>query len=171
MVLLAVFTGLAPAALATPAPSPEVSALLTSASAFDVATGLRALAGTPSPGLEDALYAAAQRPEAELSSAALDLLAQTGDARAVDLLEAALRSLDPARVSVACVWLPRFGALGLDAAERLVDDPDPVVRRATRRTLAWFPPSPEVQTLVERVAAGMPAVAASRLADGATHRR
>ena len=120
MVLFAAVVGFAPAALAAPSNS-RVSDLLTSAAPSDVATGLRSLAGTPSPGLEDALYVAAQRPEAELSSAALDLLAQTGDPRAVDLLVDALRSLDPARVSVACVWLPQYGALGLDAAERLVE--------------------------------------------------
>ncbi|PKQ17901.1 MAG: hypothetical protein CVT68_06125 [Actinobacteria bacterium HGW-Actinobacteria-8] len=166
MVLFAGVVGFAPAATAAP---PTVAQLLTSASPAQVAVGLRQLAGTPAPGLEDALYVAAQRPEAELSSAALDLLSQTGDTRAVELLEAAIRSLDPSRVSVACVWLPRFGALGLDAAERLLDDPDPVVRRAMGRTLAWFPPSPEVQALIERVAVAT-RPDGSRVADGARRR-
>jgi|GEM_PF-3189345 len=164
MVLFAAVVGFAPVALAAPSNS-RVSDLLTSAAPSDVATGLRSLAGTPSLGLEDALYVAAQRPEAELSSAALDLLAQTGDPRAVDLLVDALRSLDPARVSVACVWLPQYGALGLDAAERLVADPDPVVRRATARTLAWFPPSPEAELLAQLVTEATPD-ATSRVADG-----
>ena len=160
--------GLGSWASAAPNASGSVARSLTSDSPAQVAMGLRQLDGTPSPGLEDALFIAAQRPEAELSSAALDLLSQTGDPRAVDLLEAAMRSLDPSRVSVACVWLPRFGALGLDVAERLLDDPDPLVQRTVLRTLAWFPPGPEIQVMVERVVDARAAVA-SRLADGGAH--
>ena len=157
---------LGPSALAAgpPRDGDAIAKMLQSDSPQDVATALRVLAGTPTVGLEDALVRAARRAEPELSSAALDLLAQTGDPRAVDLLEAAIRSADPSRVSVGCVWLPRYGTLGLEAAERLLEDPDPLVRRAVARTLKWFPPSPELQGVIERAVAQSRAKRAARLA-------
>lgn len=133
--------------------SENVARLLVSDSAADVARALRILEGTPQAGLEDRLFVAALRPEPELSSAALDLLAQTGDVRAVGLIEDAIRSTDPARVSVASVWLSSYGILGLEAAERLLDDPDRVVRHAVLRALTWFEPSPDVESLIEQAIA------------------
>lgn len=136
-----------------PAADEDLAQLLQSDAAADVAVALRALDGVPAPGLEDALVVAARRAEAELASAALDLLAQTGDVRAVALLEDAIRSTDPASVSVASVWLSRYGFLGLEVAERLLEDPDRVVRHAVLRALMWFEPSPEVDDLLERTIA------------------
>lgn len=151
--LIATTAGLSFATAPAPTETRSLAQLLQSDAPADVAIALRALDGVPTPGLEDALVVAAQRAETELASAALDLLAQTGDVRAVALLEDAIRSTDPASVSVASVWLSSYGFLGLEVAERLLEDPDRVVRHAVLRALTWFEPSPEVESLLERTIA------------------
>ncbi len=139
-----------PIAAAHRAITAEISALLESDRPADVAEGLRALQGVPAPGLEGALATAAAHPMAELSGAALELLAQTGSAKALPLIEAALRSGDPGRISVASVWLPRFGDAGLDVAARVVDARQPMARHAVLASLAHFPASPKAKALLER---------------------
>jgi len=127
-----------------------VGELLTSDSPSDVAQALRVVRQVGPAGLEGALAQTAEHPDPELASAALDLLAQASDPRAVNLFEAAILSRDPALVAVATVWLPAYGERGLEIAARLLETDHPVVRHAALSALGQFPPSDAITALLTR---------------------
>ena len=122
-----------------------VATMLESDSPRDVAMALRLVQDVGGAGFEDQLLDVAKDGESELAAVALSLVAQTSDPRALEQLEAAIASGDPALVSVATVWLPAYGARGLEAAKRLLEHPSPVVRHAVVGALAHFPPADAVR--------------------------
>ena len=87
-----------------------------------------------------------------------------GPPRDGDAIAKMLQSDSPQDVATALRVLAGTPTVGLEAAERLLEDPDPLVRRAVARTLKWFPPSPELQGVIERAVAQSRAKRAARLA-------
>lgn len=125
-----------------------VGAMLVSDSPRDVAMALRVVQDVGAAGFEDQLLSVVETGASELAVVALALVSQTSDPRALEPLEAAIASGDPALVSVAAVWLPAYGARGLEAAKRLLESPNPAVRHAVVGALAYFPPSADVRVVL-----------------------
>ncbi|MGM0575904.1 MAG: HEAT repeat domain-containing protein [Myxococcota bacterium] len=120
-----------------------------------VVAALKVVAEEDAATQADALFHVAKRYEQripELAAAALDALATAGDERALPLLDRALASGDPKRVSVAVVGLPHFGDAGRAVLGRHLEDGDEPVRLSALASLGSFGGDPEAIALAGRYA-------------------